>query len=74
MAIAVQGYPLVLLLDMRIHDITVVADPNKRLPAAPDPVEADGTAEGSFTEGANKEINSVFVEAETSIQFYWTGW
>jgi hypothetical protein len=34
------------LLDMRIHDITVVADPNRRLPAAPEQVEADGTING----------------------------
>jgi hypothetical protein len=34
------------LVDLRIDDITVVADPNRGLPAAPEPVEADGTING----------------------------
>jgi hypothetical protein len=36
------------LVDLRIHDINVVADPNKRLPSVPDPVGSDGTSEGLY--------------------------
>jgi hypothetical protein len=65
------GYSSNPLLDMRIHDITVVADPNRRLPAAPEPVEADGIVNppDSTIQTADADLS----EAAVLILTYWTG-
>jgi hypothetical protein len=63
------------LLDMRIHDITVVADPNKHAPAGSDPVGADGTAERFIPCTAAIALMDGFsgiLDANTIS--WWTGW
>jgi len=74
-----QGYSLNPLLNMRIHDINVEADPNKHAPAGPDPVEADGTDEGSLDpelykkhayEDAVKEVDEILTFSWGLILFW----
>jgi hypothetical protein len=68
------GYSSNPLLDMRIHDITVVADPNRRLPAAPEPEEADGTTEGTSTSDERTAADVDLSQAMQPVTTYWTGW
>jgi hypothetical protein len=70
-----QGYASNPLLDMRIHDITVVADPNRHAPAAPDPVGADGTPEGySPSSAAVSFVEMLIAMATANTYSWWTGW
>jgi hypothetical protein len=59
------------LLDMRIHDINVMADPNKRIPAAPEPEVADGTV--TPPDSAIQTADVDLSEAAVLILTYWTG-
>jgi hypothetical protein len=62
------------LLDMRIHDITVVADPNKHAPSGPDPVEADGTYSRPLsTPDADQAYLSILGCVFDHIVSFWTG-
>jgi hypothetical protein len=62
------------LVDLRIHDINVVADPNKRLPSVPDPVGSDGTSEGLY-EGSIHDLPIPTLEDILSdVVQWWTGW
>jgi hypothetical protein len=67
------------LVDMRIHDINVEADLNRHNPNAPspdDPVESDGTAQGSVSEDAKRTAGGGFTEASNQlvIMFWTPGW
>jgi hypothetical protein len=64
------------LVNMRIHDINVVADLNAHDPNAPnpdEPVEHDGTYE-SRIKSAKTAAGPYVTNAESSVTFYWTGW
>ena len=72
-----QGYDSSPLLDMRIHDISVEADPNKHAPSGPDPVEADGSNPGASdlqSDESEDYFNDKLGEAHNMISLYWTGW
>jgi len=68
-----QGYALNPILGMRIHDINVEADPNKRVPTEPEPVEADGTTPGSVSETDTETIESDMEVGFSLLSVYWTG-
>jgi hypothetical protein len=63
------------LLTMRIHDITVVADPNRRLHDEPELKEADGTV-GGFTPclAAISLMNGFSAQLDANTTSWWTGW
>jgi hypothetical protein len=73
----------VLLIDtdeqlvMGIHDITFVADSDRRMPSAPEPVEADGTRAGANNELALKyqQIELILPPEElmNQVNSWWTG-
>ena len=58
---------------MRIHDINVEVDPNKHAPAGPDPVEADGTQEGSVSQSHKNAIDFQLEDTTQYSSTYWTG-
>jgi hypothetical protein len=62
------------LLAMRIHDITVVADPNRHAPAGSDPVGMDGTTDGlaTWTE-KQKQDSALSSAAQSLVLTWWTG-
>ena len=69
------------LVDMRIHDINVVADLNRHDPAAPDseePAELDGTAEGvSETAESSPAVQHIVdscVSVWNHVTTWWEGW
>jgi hypothetical protein len=67
-----QGYASNPLLDMRIHDINVVADPNRHAPAGPDPVGADGTS--TPIPNVYPAVDSRIQDAAATTSIWWTGW
>ena len=61
-----QGYGANPLLDMRIQDINVVSDPNKRLPEVPEPAVADGTSDSQNADahvGTNQFTDNIESDA-----------
>jgi len=52
-----QGYSLNPLLDIRIHDINVVADPNKHAPAGSGSIAMDGGYFGSVDEDCKTAVD-----------------
>ena len=66
------------LVDMRIHDITVIADVNALPPDTPpgeepEPEEYDGTDEGRFTQEDLDNVDSDLDDAMAQVDIYWTG-
>jgi hypothetical protein len=60
---------------MRIHDIAVVADPNRRLHDEPEPEVVDGTATGFKPCAAATNFMNLLLEAVfTNTLSWWTGW
>ena len=66
-----QGYASNPLLDMRIHDINVEADPNKHAPAGPDPVKADGTSQPKPE--SERRIEEYGIQGAAEIEPSWSG-
>lgn len=66
------------LVDMRIHDINVVADLNRHNPNAPnpdDPVDSDGTATGYKPALAAISFVDMLIDMATANTIsWWTGW
>ena len=68
------GYDSNPLLDMRIHDINVEADPNTHAPAGPDPVEADGTTDGlveTVSDDTIIEVDNTITDIVNMIESWW---
>jgi hypothetical protein len=65
------------LVDLRIHDITVVADPNRRLHDEPELEVADGTSDGRYESAStNSEVASywnVLNDICSQIASWWEG-
>ncbi len=74
-----QRYSTYSLVDMRIHDINVVADLTRHDPTAPDPdepVDYDGTSTSSGEDSARvheQDTEAMTDQADASISIYWTG-
>ena len=64
------------LVDMRIHDINVVADLTRSKPQGAPPVEdgdADGT-EQTYSPTILQIVDQLLIEAISNVIVYWTGW
>jgi hypothetical protein len=65
------------LVDMRIHDINLVVDLNRDIPAGePEPVEYDGTAPGSANQDEQSDADLQIEDAHNQlVRVYWApGW
>jgi hypothetical protein len=62
------------LLSMRIHDIAVVADPNRRLHDEPEPVVYDGTTEGLYKGSSHFLLIPTLEDILSYMIQWWTGW
>jgi hypothetical protein len=58
---------------MRIHDINVVADPNKHAPAGPDPVGADGTIPEADS-ATKMKLDGYTNSIPLALSMFWTGY
>ncbi len=64
------------LVDVRVHDINVVADLSRHDPTAPDtdePVDYDGTIKGTATPEPEATFQTDLDKVNAELQLYWTG-
>jgi hypothetical protein len=70
-----QRYSSYSLVDMRVHDINVVADLTRHDPTAPNPEENDGTVRGlKPCAAAVSFVDSMVSMSASNTVSWWTGW